>query len=271
MRSLARIVRLLPALVLLCALCGCGGGPAAAPAATGRIAVTLAWPTTGARMIPAATMRIDLTVTAADLAAPLTASLVRPETSLSVTVPVGTGRTVNLTAYDSVGKALAHGAQSGIVVSANQTTAVTITLVGMEDPNTDLAPIPITLASGQGAADGILETTAGAGTDYYTFTGVANTSYAITVECLEVGRDPGASGTLTLTVPGVTPTVSTWNGTTYPTLSRGINVTAAGPVTLAIGATSYVTPPALRYRLTVKEAGGITINITWPPYKPKPI
>jgi hypothetical protein len=182
-------------LIGLLALAGCGGGQAGlAPSAvksTGTMSVKVAWPTTGARMIPGAAYTLAMKVTGPGIADPITASISRPDTILTATVPVGTGRAVEITALDEGGTPIAHGGQDGLTVAANQTTPVTITLVGMEDPNGWDTPIQINLDATTkiGSTEALLDTR-GDGDDYFAFDAQEGMGYTIVVEMIELGKAP---------------------------------------------------------------------------------
>jgi hypothetical protein len=193
-----RIFILLTSLALLIgllALAGCGGSQAGlAPTtakATGTMSVKVAWPTTGARMIPGAAYTLAMKVTGPGIAEPIVASISRPNTVLTATVPVGTGRAVEITALDEGGAAIAHGGQGGLTVAANQTTPVTITLVGMEDPNGWENPIPIILdaTTGIGSTEALLDTR-GDDDDCFVFDAKEGMGYTVVVESLELGKAP---------------------------------------------------------------------------------
>jgi hypothetical protein len=178
-------------LLVLLTLVGCGGGASLAPTtpvpgATGKVKVAVTWPTattSGSRFIPAAATRVDIVVKCPGLP-DVIGTITRPDTVCTLTVLVGTGRTVTATTYDVDGNPLTNATQNEVTVNENQTTAVSLYLGGQTG---DLGQF-ILDANGQGMMEEILE--AGGGRDirdYYRIDGSPFYSYTVTFESLEIG------------------------------------------------------------------------------------
>jgi hypothetical protein len=187
----------------LLVLAGCGGGQtglvSSAVKSTGTITAKIAWPTGSTRMLPAAAYSMTMEVTGPGIGEPITASIIRPDTMLSAAVPVGVSRHVAITTFDEGGTAIAHGFVQNITVAANQTTSITLTMLGMEDYNGSDTPFTIDLdtTTGVGSVIGIIDSRPSSddrdGTsDVFVFNAKEGVGYTITIEHLETGLTPSS-------------------------------------------------------------------------------
>jgi hypothetical protein len=268
MRRALSLFSSLALLASLLAVTGCGGGAPVAPAAQGHVSIKVAWPTAGTRLIPASAYRMDVAITGPGIATPITASFSRATSSISLVVPAGSGRTVDLTCFDDTQTAIAHGAAGGVTVAADATTPVTITLEGTHDPNDWYHPVPLTLVNGTATIEEILDTR-GSSTDAFVFDAVEGQGYSITFEALEgVVSDPSWGWFLRLHFiqDGTLADYADvgWNATNFGTHTSVVTAAATGPLKIScyFGNYWYQAYAGVRYRITVTEGGDGSINAT---------
>lgn len=98
----------------------------------GMLRLRLAGTPRAVQAFPDSTARFRLTVTASDLASPLTATLERTpgaaSASVSLAVPAGTGRSLLVEGLNSDGSSVASGSVAGLTVTSGEYTPVTVTL-----------------------------------------------------------------------------------------------------------------------------------------------
>jgi len=96
------------------------------------LTVFIHWPAVNS-LLPSNTAAVRITVTAADLAAPIVVDIPRPalpgDQRVSIEVPAGGDRTVTAEAFDVSGHLLGRDSLGGVVVRPGETTDVTLELL----------------------------------------------------------------------------------------------------------------------------------------------
>ncbi|OPZ83005.1 MAG: hypothetical protein BWY76_02488 [bacterium ADurb.Bin429] len=246
-------------------LAGCSGaasGLASAPAITGdvgKVSMRIAWPaaTTSSRMIPEAATRIEMKVTGPGIATPITGSITRPADTLTLSVPVGVNRVVELLSYDATDTLLSYGKKDSLMVGAGVTTPVTITMGDMADFGS--GGIPITLVGGVGSATAMIDARdGGRSEDYFSFDAQAGMGYTVIFEPLEAQSN---SGYFSLYVPGgISDVEGFWNSTlgNYQKIVNVSSAPSAGEISFRVYAHDGI--EILRYKVTVTEGGEGSID-----------
>jgi hypothetical protein len=157
-----RILRLRNLLAsLLCAglllVIGCGGSAGLTqPTSTGKVSVKVAWPTSS-RYLPDTINSLTITVTGPGITTPITGTLTKPDTSLTLIVPAGTNRYVVAEGYDDTEKYLLGGKAMTQVLNG-VTSYVAIVLNSVYEPENNLqASAPLLQPLMPGASKGIYD------------------------------------------------------------------------------------------------------------------
>ena len=113
-------------------LCGCGGGGGGMPGALPGpnvvpVQVVVSWPASS-RAIPTSAQTIHITVTGTGITAPIQGTITKPETTTTLYVPPGNGRTFTAVAKDATGIVVASGSKDNVEIKAGQTNTVQIVL-----------------------------------------------------------------------------------------------------------------------------------------------
>ena len=177
-------------------LAGCGGGGGSAPGlgpipdGEGRITIKVKWPTAQAqsRMIMTTCQSIKVLVTGPGIAIPITATINRPQTTATLTVPVGQDRLVDAEGYDApdAGGTQRQKAYQTVTVpevAGGQTYPVTLYMADMWDPDDDTwTGAPTIPTDGTVSGWHTVDTVAGDQYDYFKFTAVAGQGYTFATQ-----------------------------------------------------------------------------------------
>jgi len=112
------------------------------PLGSAMLRMTVRWPEggeVGARYIFTGCTAIDLEVTGGGITTPVTGSIVRPDDSISLTVPAGTDRSVLFTQRDAGGE-ITHTHKDGLDLPPGYVVDVTVDLNDEFEPNEDGGP-----------------------------------------------------------------------------------------------------------------------------------
>lgn len=146
-------------------LWGCGAAPPGGGAARGApVLIRVSWPPVPGRAIPAETETLEVKVTAADLAQPITTTIPRGQESAILYVPPGKDRTFTVLAKDAEGYEIGRGEEKGLAIVAGQVNRVTVTITPLPgsaqvsiDWTTEPSPVDIKVDWRPGTGNGKVE------------------------------------------------------------------------------------------------------------------
>lgn len=202
MRKLAKAVS--PAFVAAAlTLAGCGGGGGVAglgpiPDGHGRLTIKVKWPAadSSSRLIMTATQSIKILVSGPGIPTPITRVINAPQTTATLTVPVGSDRLVDAQGFDAPdagGTQIQKAYQAAPVpeVADGQTYNVSLYLTDLWDPADDTYTGATTIAT-DGTPSGlhVIDEVATDWYDYFKFTAVAGEGYTFATQNL-VGTGVG--------------------------------------------------------------------------------
>ena len=90
--------------LLLPLLGGCGEGGDSSTPAMGRISLKIHWPGAQTRLIPSFTETLEVAITGPGIDPAITGSITRPENTITLEVPAGHARTVEVAGKDGEGE-----------------------------------------------------------------------------------------------------------------------------------------------------------------------
>ncbi len=240
----------------------------------GKVSISIAWPqqpTAKTRMIPLAATSMVASVTGPGIVAAVTGTITRPNSSTTLLVPAGAGRTVTLTSYDSANNPLSHGFADNVDVPAGGTVSTPIIMGGMEDPNSGVSPALVTFTSGVYTTEAIIDSRQYS-IDTFSFNTTAGQSYTFSFECLEVAQAPNPTNTGALRFNWSdnlsSYATTSWDPGTgkYSSYTRVFNAATSGPITVTLFPWNFnygdIGTPIFRYRITVYEGGTGSVGVS---------
>lgn len=132
--------KLLLLAVLLTVVAGCGGGsvPPGIPEGTATVRIHIDWPEVpSSRIILSTLHHVDITVTGLGITDPITATITRPDTEVSMRVPAGTNREFHLAGKDSEGQQIQWATKTVETLWPDTTIDLEFVLRDIWDPEDD--------------------------------------------------------------------------------------------------------------------------------------